>query len=215
VPTRTEIVVAGMILFGTSLALLALVALLAWWQRWRERPRRSHLRAARQEAAGHAAAITERAVAAATTAQRARQRAEAVERERERAFEEMARVQRDHDRIAEEYHRMSQQWTQQVGDGSGRRELTHAAFAAYRRGDLSQEELWRVWRIGSGWAPELDRLEQQLLRSRAARRDAQVRYRAATNRARQAAQQADLAEEQARALIEEAADAAGGVDVTA
>lgn len=204
-----------MVLFGTSLALLACVALAAWWQRWRESPRRSKAKAERKEAAMFAAAITERAAAAVAVAEQVRAGAHEADQERARAFDELTRVQQEHDRAAEDYQRTAQERVEQAGGDDGQRELARAAFAAYRRGDLSQDQLWWVWRWGSGWDRELERREQQLMQLRAARREAQLRYRAATNRARTAAQQAEVADVQARALIEEAAGAAEDADVTA
>jgi hypothetical protein len=87
------------------------------------------------------------------------------------------------------------------------KEVTHAALAAYRRGDLTKDQLWRVWQWGSGWDPEVDRCERELYRLRAARRAAQQRYQAAAGQERDVLATADVAEVQARALAEEVATA--------
>jgi hypothetical protein len=212
VPTRTEVIIGGVVLFGTSLAMLACVSAMVWWQRWRERPRGARSRAAQDRVSRYEAEALERAIAAGGAAEQARMRAQEAEQERAGAFDALIRVQREHDHAAGQYHRVAQQRAQWAGDGDGQRHLTHAAFEAYRRGDLSQEQLWRVWRLGSGWDEELERREHEVMRLRADRREAQLRYRAAASRARLAAREVEVAEARLNALIEEAAEAAGGHD---
>lgn len=86
--------------------------------------------------------------------------------------------------------------------------MAEAALAAYRRGDLSGEQLWRVWGWGTGWDPVRAERERELLRARAAQREAHLRYRAAASRERAALAGLEVADVQARALAEEAATAA-------
>jgi hypothetical protein len=212
VPTRTELIVGGVVLFGTSLAMLACVAAMVWWQRRRERPRGARARATQDQVSRHAAEALEVAAAAGAAAEQAMVRAQHAEQERANAFDELTRVQREHDRAAGEYQRVAEQRAQWAGDGDGQRHLTHAAFEAYRRGDLSQEQLWRVWRLGSGWDEELERREHDVMRLRSDRREAQLRYRAAANRARLAAREVEVAEARLNALIEEAAEATAAHD---
>lgn len=206
-PTRTELIVAAAVLFGTSLAMLACVAVMVWWQRRHERSRGPRGRAAREHTSRRAAEALQRATAAGAAAEQARVRAQQAEQERAHAFDELTRVQREHDRAAEEYHRVAEFRAQWAGDGDGQRHLTHAAFEAYRRGDLTREQMWQVWRIGSGWDEELERREHEVMRLRAERREAQLRHRAAANRARLATREVEVAEARLHALIEEAAEA--------
>ncbi len=211
-PTRTEFIVGGVVLFGTSLAMLACVAAMVWWQRRGERSRGARARAAQDRISRHESEALQRATAAGAAAEQARVRAQEAEQQRAGAFDALTRVQQEHDRAAAEYHRAAQQRAQWAGDGDGQRHLTHAAFKAYRRGDLSQEQLWRVWRLGSGWDEELERREHEVMRLRADRREAQLRYRAAANRARLAARELEVAETRLHALIEEAAETTGEHD---
>ena len=91
------------------------------------------------------------------------------------------------------------------------KETTHAAFAAYRRGDISSEQLREVFRRAEGWTPEHDRIsrrstelrteEADALRAREAAEQAEV---AAADRARLAAVSANALNDEAHAAAEEA-----------
>jgi hypothetical protein len=84
------------------------------------------------------------------------------------------------------------------------RETTHAAFAAYRRGDISSEQLREVFRRAEGWTPEQDQLSRDALQARADEGEA-LRLREAAVQAEQvAAERARIANVSARALDEEA-----------
>jgi len=84
------------------------------------------------------------------------------------------------------------------------RETTHAAFAAYRRGDISSEQLREVFRRAEGWTPQHDDLSRRSTELRAAETEA-ARAREAAVMAEQAAEeQARAAADSARAFADEA-----------
>jgi hypothetical protein len=92
-------------------------------------------------------------------------------------------------------------------------ETTHAAFAAYRRGDITSEQLREVFSRAGGWTPEHDRLSRRSTELRQAEtealrtRDAAVAAEhAAGERAHQAAITARARDDEARIA---AADARG------
>lgn len=211
-PTRSELLVGWLVLFGVSLVLLACVMVVAWWQR--NRTRRDTPPGEHQEVARHAAEVAARAVDAAARASEARQEAAATEQERATAWQEREQARQAHDDAARAYQQQVEQRAAHSADTDGQRELAHAAFSAYRRGELSSDEFWWVWRLGNGWDPQLERREQELRRLRGAFREADQRYQAAAQRARDCAQRADVTEVEARALIEETAESAREADVT-
>ena len=200
----TLVVIAWLAVFVGALLMLGLVGTLAWWQHRREHP--PVPAAERAELARHAAVVAETAARAVERAATARYRAEQAADAAADAWQEHERVQRAY----EEASRASQQAASRRNDGddrSGPREVGRAALAAYRRGELSQDQMLRVWRWSSGWDPEQERREHQLAELRAAQREAYLRYRAASAAERVAASQADIAEVAARALADEVAAA--------
>lgn len=206
-PSRTSLVIGWLVLFGASFALFLVVALLAWWGR---RPGRRHRRRhdrEREEWAAHAAVVAERSTQAAARAAAARERAAAAERERAEAWRVLEEAHHAYQAAQAAYQEAARSRPADL-DPAGQRVVATAALAAYRRGDLSQEELLRVWRWGSGWDPRLEEHERAVRQTRAAQREAHLRYLAAANAERSAGQQADLAEAEARVLAEEAAYAA-------
>ncbi len=87
-------------------------------------------------------------------------------------------------------------------------ETTHAAFAAYRRGDITSEQLREVFRRAEGWTPEHDRLSRRSTELRAEEAEA-IRARDGALLAEQgAAERAHIAAISARALDDEARTAA-------
>jgi hypothetical protein len=87
-------------------------------------------------------------------------------------------------------------------------ETTHAAFAAFRRGDISSDQLREVFKRAEGWSPEHDRLSKRTSELRAEEVDA-ARTRDAAERAeQQAAERARQAAVTARTLDDAARDAA-------
>ncbi|GAB3815224.1 hypothetical protein [Micromonospora zhanjiangensis] len=88
------------------------------------------------------------------------------------------------------------------------REVSRAALSAYRRGDISVQQLREVWRRTADWDPvqeERERLAERCRIERAAARRVHDRAAAAARRAEQAARVAEVA---AQALVDEAAQAA-------
>jgi hypothetical protein len=212
-PTRTSIMLGWLVLFGASFALFLVVALLAWWQRRRLVPRKAVREAERAEWAAHAAVVAQRSTEAASRAAAARERVDAAEQARTEAWQALEQAQRAHDEAERAFRAASRRGAERPVDQDGQRAVANAALAAYRRGDLSQDQLLRVWRWGSGWDPEVEQRERALLQARAAWREANGRYRAAASVERAATEQAALAEAEARALAEEAdlAEAQAGV----
>jgi hypothetical protein len=192
-------------LLAASSALFLLVAVAAWWAHRREVPSKARRRAERAEWAQHATAVAEHAQRAAAVVAAARERVEAAERVRAAAWQELEQTEEAHDKAArrhEEAVRRGQ--TRPPGQA---REVAAAALAAYRRGDLTKDQLWRVWQWGSGWDADVDQAERELYRLRAAKRTAHQRYRAAASQERDALAVGDIAEVRARALAEEVATA--------
>lgn len=93
------------------------------------------------------------------------------------------------------------------------REISMAARAAYKRGDITIEELRAVWQKVEGWDQQREEREQELLRLRAEEKEAWRRYHVATHAERSARRAVELAEVAARTLIEEATDAARRAEV--
>jgi hypothetical protein len=208
VPTRTSFMIGWLALLAISAALFLLVAAVAWWQHRRRVPGKARQRRERAEWARHATAVTERAGQAATRAVAVRARVEPAEQARAAAWRELEEVETAYDEAAGKYREVLRRDAEHPPDRAGQRLVASAALAAYRRGDLTQEQLWRVWRWGSGWDPERDQRERELSQLRAARRDAHLRYRAAASGERAVLAAADVAEVEARALAEEVATAA-------
>lgn len=215
-PTRTALVLGWLILLGASLALFVLVAAAAWWQRRRSVPGRARRRAEHAEWHRHAAAVTHRWQEADAELAAARAGVETAEQARAEAWRALEEAQSAHDRAECRHREAAERTGASAKDQAGQQEVAAAALAAYRRGDLTEEQLWRVWGWGTGWDPELAARERELLAARAARREAHLRYRSAASQERAALAAADVAEIQARALAEEVAtatDAAGWEDV--
>jgi hypothetical protein len=87
-------------------------------------------------------------------------------------------------------------------------ETSHAAFSAFRRGDISSDQLREVFRRAEGWTPEHDRLSKRSTELRGEEAEA-ARARIDAERSEQnAAERARHASVTARALDEAARDAA-------
>lgn len=206
-PTRTALVVGWLILLGGSLVLFGLTTAAAWWQRRREVPGRTRRRADRVEWERHRAAVARRYDQATAQLAAARELAGAAEQELASAWQVLEQAHAAHDTAQRRYAEAAERRVAGAGrpasDPAGQRQVAHAALAAYRRGDLSAEQLWRVWDAGTGADPELAARERALRLARAARREAHLHYRAAADRERAAAAAAEVADVQARALAEE------------
>jgi hypothetical protein len=86
-------------------------------------------------------------------------------------------------------------------------ETSHAAFAAYRRGDISSEQLREVFKRAEGWTPAHDQLSRRATELRAEESD-RMRLRDAAVQAEEvAAEKARITAISARALDDEARNA--------
>lgn len=86
-------------------------------------------------------------------------------------------------------------------------DLSRAALTAFRRGDLSVEQLREVFRRFSGWDARLEQHEREVVRRRAAEREAHRRYTVAAAAERDANHEVDVATVAARAWADEAEEA--------
>lgn len=208
-------------LMGFTVLFIALAALLSRWQ-W-GRLNRADFRAAgndipaltpgerarlRTEAsdlirqAAATAAAAKRAEFAVTetkaireVAQQARETAWAAFDSAQQAYEEALRAAHDVPEVPED-------------DEDEKRAVSRAALAAFRRGDITIDDLNAAFRQASGWDPlqELQAREVELRRS--AESQARKAYQAATAAERSAVQAADVAVVAAHALAEEAIEVA-------
>jgi hypothetical protein len=87
-------------------------------------------------------------------------------------------------------------------------DLSRAALTAFRRGDLSVEQLREVFRRFSGWDARLEQHEREVLRRRAAEREAHRQYTLAAAAERDANREVDVATVAVRAWADEAEEAA-------
>jgi hypothetical protein len=111
--------------------------------------------------------LADRAVqaqAAATTAVEAAQAAEAehagVARTAQEARAAHEATVREAAEVAAELSRL-ERLGPQVVDERVQQETSHAAFVAFRRGDISAEQLREVFKRAEGWTPEHDRLTKR------------------------------------------------------
>lgn len=88
------------------------------------------------------------------------------------------------------------------------REVSRAARAAYKRGDLSIEQLRAVWQQVDGWDQARQDRSHELSRLRADDAEAARLFHVAASRERTARRAAEIARVSSHALTQEAADAA-------
>ncbi|NUT36561.1 MAG: hypothetical protein HOV79_26200 [Hamadaea sp.] len=151
-----------------------------------------------------AAAAFSKALAAADSAART-----AIERENAESFrDEAGRLQDDAARALEAAILHPHDEPAPRGDAPAQREASRAAMAAYRRGAISVEQLHVLWQRIDGWDGTLEEQAHELTRLRAEDAEARRRYDAAALAERNARQADEIAQIAARALTEEAADAA-------
>lgn len=86
--------------------------------------------------------------------------------------------------------------------------VSRAARDAYRRGELTEAQLRAVWEKVDGWGQAVQAKTSQISRLRVEVADAWRRYQLASTAVRMARQRAEIAQVAARALKDEAADAA-------
>ncbi|WP_212845512.1 hypothetical protein [Catellatospora sp. IY07-71] len=88
------------------------------------------------------------------------------------------------------------------------REISRAARDAYKRGDLTIEQLRAVWQQVDGWDQARQERSHELSRLRAEDAEASRLYQVAASRERAARRAAEVARVSSHALTQEAADAA-------
>ncbi len=88
------------------------------------------------------------------------------------------------------------------------REISRAARDAYKRGDLTIEQLRAVWQQVDGWDQARQERSHELSRLRAEDAEASRLYQVAASRERTARRAAEVARVSSHALTQEAADAA-------
>ncbi len=221
-------------LMAFTLLFVVLSALLTRWQ-W-ARVNRAEARAAAADSAKHALTPIERArlraeagdlirQAAATAAaakhargkvEEARAKREAAQQAREAAWEAFDDAQRAYEGSLREAAALStKEATDSIEpavaggtDQEDGHELERVALAAFKRGDISVEDLNTVFRQASGWDPvrELQAREVELRRTAESR--ARRLYQAAAAAERAAVKAADVASVAAQALAEEAVEVA-------
>jgi len=198
-------------LFACGCAILVGAAALAWWQKPSDEPKvpvprgssRVRLQSELAEAARDAETLTATAQLANDAAIRARQQSEHAQHVlevAERAYEDVGRA---YEEAAANAARLPDvQASTQVG-----RDVMRAALYAFRRGDISVEDLHRVSLGVSGWDARHEVAEIELLRLRAQQLEARRAYNMAKTVARLARQAERVAEVAAEALADEAMQA--------
>lgn len=88
------------------------------------------------------------------------------------------------------------------------REISRAARDAYKRGDLTMQQLRAVWQQVDGWDQARQERAHELSRLRAEDAEASRLYQVAASRERAARRAAEVARVSSHALTQEAADAA-------
>jgi hypothetical protein len=210
-----SIVVVWLGLVAAAAATVAAVALVGRWRRGTrdagDVPERD---LDEPDLEAHAAAVAASAIIAVENAARARERLAADERAREAAWEAAEEAQRAY---RQALHSASEgRGAGQAGRAAGEerdRIVSRAALAAYRRGDLTLDQLREVYRRGSGWDPAQERREREADRLGIAERAARRDFDRAAGVARRAEQAVRVAELAADALVEEAATAAAEAEL--
>lgn len=221
VPVTSTLTVWAVLL---SVALVALLGLAALGRRHQPTAGRLsvsdylRLTAEAQELARDATAAAERAQAETTRLARARTRQAQAQQAREAAGHASDEAQRA-------YHEALTAWRAHEAQRAARvrtpeddeleRTVSRAALGAFRRGDVSVEQLREVFRRTGGWDPVQEQLEYEVGRLRAEALHQHRAYEAAVVAERSADQTVSVTEVAARALVEEAAEAAEDARVAA
>jgi hypothetical protein len=215
----SSIVVAWLVLLTAAGFVVAVAAWIA----------RRQQRATKREADdvesldAHAAAVAAEAVAAEEHAATARERLAGAESARDAAWQAADEAQAAHQAARRAVAQVSRAQPPGAATGAGEsgadagrdreRIVSRAALQAYRRGDLTLEQLREVYRRAAGWHPEQERRVREAERCGVAERAARRAYEQAAAAARRAEQAVSVAELAADALVEEAARAAGEAEL--
>jgi hypothetical protein len=218
--SNDPLLVAGVLVLGGALALVAALAVMSWvWGRGADpgpaRPPATAARAGRparpsatlrqewQRLTAHASAAADRAARARAEAGAARERSVAAEELRDVAWYEYETAESP---VLAVPHPAPP--PAPGADGTPAEEgLAHAAFVAFRRGAISVRELQRVWSRPAQADPEEEERRRVVAEWAARERDARRAYHRAATAAQLALEQARVAEVAADALATEAAEA--------
>lgn len=207
----TYLIWAGFSVFGVIV--LALFGFLAWSQRRSED--RLHGLASRHGSAELAREVNElemvaadtmrAAQAAAIAAERAEAELIAAEAERERAWHEHNLAIESVEKATAELDSLP---VDTVLPDETQRQVSQAARDAYRRGELTLEQLRAVWQRVDGWGKSIEDKTHEVSRLRAEAADAYRQYHLAAHAERLARKAVEVTQVAARALRHEATDAA-------
>lgn len=198
------------LLIAGGVVLFALLALAVLTDRPRNpRPDPERLRAAAEELEAYAVATQTDAGRAAAVAAAARTALAEAERHRDEAWSDQEAAERKYDRAWQAVDTGRQAATGAPVAGSDSdperdREVSRAALAAYRRGDLSLPQLREVFRRSGNWDPAEEERERLLDLARMRLAEARRAYDRAAAWARRAEQEAWAAEAAAWELLSEA-----------
>ena len=210
------------LLIAAGVVVLALVGLAVLTERPRTpRPDPAELQAAAEELAAHAAAAQAEAGRAAAIAIESRDTLAAAERARYEAWAAQEAADRGYDgawRAALAGREAAALAAQETAAGAGaagamdgperERAVSRAALSAYRRGDISVQELREVFHRAGDWDPAQEERERAADRCRIQQAAARRVHDRAAAAARRAEQEAQVAEVAAQALVDEAAESA-------
>jgi hypothetical protein len=196
------------LLAGSGFTVLFFIGVLSWWmhrradraERYDRRERRtaasSRSRALPTEMA-ELQALRTAAARAATAAAHARHDSDLAARALEAAEHAYEQARRDHFTARSAAPRST------PAGGEAERDVARAALGAYRRGDLTSEDLRKVWYGAGGWDDRRDAAEQESLRFGANELAARQEYHRALSAAQAARRAEYIAETAARALAAE------------
>jgi hypothetical protein len=206
------------LLLVAGCVVLGLVGLAAVAERPRSpRPDPRRLRAEAEELATQAGAAHAKAGRAAAVAIEAHERLAEAERAREDAWAaqeaagtayQIAWQEAEAGRAAAAERSGAGALDLDDTEGDRQRDVSRAALSAYKRGDISVDELREVWRRAGDWDPEVEELDRRAYRCRLEERAARRAYERAALVARQAAQAARVADVAAQAMTDEAVEVA-------
>jgi hypothetical protein len=201
-------------LIGIALGVVALLALVAYLQS-RERDTDVdyiELKAGAEELYQHAVRVAQKMTRARSVAAQARARWLAAEdvAEAARQAHDLTEATLEQVRYTAAQARATREnWPPHPVAYQGReQDISRAALAAYRRGDISVDELREVFRRAGDWDPVLEQHDQEVERAAVVERQARRAYTDAVMAARAAGEQTRIAEVAAQALSDEAAEAA-------
>ncbi|MBE1487253.1 hypothetical protein [Plantactinospora soyae] len=210
----TGVTAVSALLIGGGVVFLALVVLAVMTDRPRTpRPDPVRLRAAAEQLEAHALATQTEAGRAAAIASQARAVLAVAERARDEAWAAQETAERDYRQAWESASAgreavASAPKPEPVPGVDRDREVSRAALAAYRRGDISLQELREVFRRAGDWDPVQEDRERLLDRGGMRLTMARRAYDQAAALARRAEQEARLAEATAQELLTEATESA-------